>query len=154
MMEREIVINSYLDGTMIINQQLHDQEDEDKDKAKFRLNYIRFRVQYFNITSSNNTFYMNEDGIIKTIKIDVGQYNLNQLDDQLQTKIRAASSFGIGYTVAYNTTTNLFTFGVPAAGGNRIIKFYGFQFYNIIGLPYESYMFLLQFSNVLTRTFV
>jgi hypothetical protein len=75
---------------------------------------------YYLITSSNNTFQVNEVGYLtKTITIPVGNYNLTSMTTTLTTLLNSAG-LNWTYTVNISTSTGLITF---TNNGNAVSSF-------------------------------
>ena len=69
------------------------------------------------ISSFNNTFKLLwESSSVQTFTLDVGNYNVNTLAAEIQTKLNTDSVGGSTWTVTYNTSTNNFTFASTFSG--------------------------------------
>lgn len=90
-----------------------------KETEYLELELVQFscKQSYFNISASrNNKFYMN-DGVLKTIILTPGNYNVKQLGDEIELQLNNNSTL-IVWTVTYNLITLTFQYsytGTPSS---------------------------------------
>lgn len=73
---------------------------------------------YYLIDDDTDEFTVTEDGKNATVTLGHGNYSLQQLAAQMQTKLRAVSPHSLLYSVSGNETTGKYEFSVTDAGGN------------------------------------
>ena len=78
------------------------------------------KQSYFNIsTSRNNKFYMN-DGVLKTITLTPGNYNIKQLATEIQLQLNNNSTL-IVWTITYNLIDLTYTFSYTGTPSQPIV---------------------------------
>lgn len=78
------------------------------------------KQSYFNISSSrNNKFYMN-DGVLKTITLTPGNYNIKDLATEIQLELNNNSTLVV-WTITYNITNLTYTFTYTGSPSQPIV---------------------------------
>lgn len=99
---------------------------------------------YYLIDSQNNTFTLTEDKKSYDIVLTSGNYDVNTLKTEIQTKL---NGHGYNYVVAYNRSTNKYTITVSGNATQPYIDFRNSNTYLIMGFEAQLYQFA---ANTLT----
>jgi len=106
---------------------------------------VNIPKSYYLINSTNNTFTITENSVVKTITIPNGNYSLSTMVSALQTLITAACSFI--YVVSSSTLTGKITFTVSSNIGQPYFNFSTNNLYRVLGFDKSIYQMS---ANVLT----
>ncbi|MHA1381033.1 MAG: hypothetical protein ACTSRG_21915 [Candidatus Helarchaeota archaeon] len=110
-----------------------------------RIKVLDAQIQYdfYNINSNTNTFQIN-DGGVKTITLDLGNYNALELASEIQSKLNAASA--LTFSVVYNVITGKYTISETGSTVFQLLFTTASDICSVIGFARETLATLFSYE--------